>query len=252
MESTFNLLKGKTAIITGCASGIGLSTMELFATCGADVMSIGITKGSLDEVSARLSKEHSVSVIPYYFDISSYDSVKNFYSMLVKENRKVDILINNAGILRDALIPMITEEILKKTYEVNVFGSIFMMQYASRMMMRQKSGSIVNISSIIGTHGNEGQVVYAGSKAALIGVTKSASKELAGYNIRVNAIAPGFIDTKMSRSIPEEKFNERLTQIKMGRIGSPVDVAQCALFLSSDLSSYITGEVIGVDGEMII
>ena len=147
---------------------------------------------------------------------------------------------------------MISSAKLEEAYRVNALGTIYIMQYASRMMMKHKAGSIINTSSIVGVHGNAGQVAYAASKAAVIGITTSAAKELAPLGIRVNAIAPGFIDTDMVRSLSPEKFKERLDSIKMGRIGTPQDVANCALFLASDLSSYITGQVIGVDGGMLI
>lgn len=158
----------------------------------------------------------------------------------------------NAGVLEDALIGMVATEQINYVFKVNTFGVLYCSQYASRLMARNGGGSIILVSSIIGTNGNTGQAVYGGSKAAVIGITKSLSKELANQNIRVNAIAPGFIDTDMARSLSEEKFKERITSIKMGRIGQPEEVANVALFLASDLSSYVTGQIIGVDGGMLI
>jgi 3-oxoacyl-[acyl-carrier protein] reductase len=147
---------------------------------------------------------------------------------------------------------MVTHEQIEKTFSINTFGVLYVAQYAARLMSRNKSGSIINISSIIGTNGNEGQTVYGGSKAAVIGITQSLAKELAPNNIRVNAIAPGFIDTDMTRQLPKDKYQERMESIKMGRIGKPEDIANTALFLASDLSAYVTGQVIGVDGGMLI
>jgi len=160
--------------------------------------------------------------------------------------------VANAGVLDDALIGMVTTDQIKRVFETNTYGVLYCAQYASRLMARNKSGSIINVASIIGTNGNVGQAVYGGSKAAVIGITHSLAKELAPSNIRVNAIAPGFIDTEMARSIPPEKFQERINSIKMGRIGSPDEVAKVILFLASDLASYVTGQTIGVDGGMLI
>ena len=147
---------------------------------------------------------------------------------------------------------MVTKEQIEKTFSINTFGVLYVSQYAARMMSKNKEGSIINISSIIGSNGNEGQVVYGGSKAAVIGITKSLAKELAPSNVRVNAIAPGFIDTDMTRSITESKYQDRMNSIKMGRIGTPEDIANTAIYLASDLSSYVTGQTIGVDGGMLI
>ncbi len=167
---------------------------------------------------------------------------------MFKLTKKLDILVANAGVLDDALIGMVTQSQIENTFNTNTFGVLYCAQYASRLMGRNKCGSIINMTSIMGTHGNIGQAVYAGSKAAVIGITKSLSKELAPLNIRVNAIAPGVIDTDMVATLAAE----RIASIKMGRIGRPEEVANVALFLASDLSTYVTGQVIGVDGGMII
>jgi 3-oxoacyl-[acyl-carrier protein] reductase len=162
------------------------------------------------------------------------------------------VLVNNAGILQDALLGMIPDAMIRQTIDVNTVGPIYHVQEASRLMARNKSGSIINVTSIIGRFGNEGQAVYGASKAALIGLTLSAAKELARHNIRVNAVAPGFINTDMVKQLTEQKYGERMKSIKMGRIGEPEDVANAILFLASDLSSYVTGQVLGVDGGMLI
>jgi 3-oxoacyl-[acyl-carrier protein] reductase len=154
--------------------------------------------------------------------------------------------------MEDALIGMATEAIIQKTFSVNVFAPINMIQYATKIMKKLGRGSIVNISSIVGTNGNAGQIVYSASKGAVISLTKTAAKELAPNNIRVNAIAPGMIDTAMFRSIGEPRISERISKIGMGRLGTAEEVADAALFLASDLSVYITGQIIGVDGAAII
>ena len=147
---------------------------------------------------------------------------------------------------------MVTHTQIENVFRVNTFGALYVTQYSVKLMMRNKSGSIINISSIIATNGSEGYTVYGGSKAALIGITKSLAKELAPNNIRVNAIAPGFINTDMTKNLPKDKYEEILKSIKMGRVGKPEDVANTALYLASDLSSYVTGQIIGVDGGMVI
>jgi 3-oxoacyl-[acyl-carrier protein] reductase len=178
--------------------------------------------------------------------------VRDLYAQIFKRYKRVDILVNNAGVLEDSLVGMVSPAALAKTFHVNVNGVIFNIQYASRMMARQRRGSIVNVSSIIGQSGNAGQTVYGGSKAAVIGITLSAAKELASSGIRVNAVAPGFIETDMTSALPPEKYRERTLSIKMGRVGVADDVANAILFLVSDMSAYVTGQVLGVNGGMLI
>jgi 3-oxoacyl-[acyl-carrier protein] reductase len=178
--------------------------------------------------------------------------VKELFQAIFKQYKRLDVLLANAGILDDALLGMVTKSQIDRVFGANVFGLIYSAQYASRLMARGGGGSIINIASIIGTNGNAGQVVYGGSKAAVLGITKSLAKELASSQIRVNAIAPGFIDTAMTQGLPAAKYSERLESIAMQRIGTPEDVAKAALFLASDLSTYVTGQCIGVDGGMLI
>ncbi len=246
------MLKGKTALVTGATRGIGRKIAEVFAKNGATIILNARDKSKAQEVADELREKFGATVYIVLFDVSSYDEVKNGFKELFKITKKIDVVVNNAGILDDALIGMVTHSQIEKTFGINAFGVLYVAQYAARLMSRNKSGSIINISSIIGTNGNEGQAVYGGSKAAVIGITKSLAKELAPSNIRVNAIAPGFIDTDMTKSLPKDKYNERINSIKMGRIGKPEDIANTALFLASDLSSYVTGQVIGVDGGMLI
>ena len=185
-------------------------------------------------------------------DVSDEVRVKDLFQAVFKAHKRLDVLLANAGVLDDALIGMVNRAQIERVFGVNTFGLLYCAQYASRLMARGGGGSIVNVSSIIGTHGNVGQAVYAGSKAAVIGITKSLAKELADRTIRVNAIAPGFIDTAMTRQLSETKYAERVASIRMGRIGTPQDVARVALFFASDLSAYVTGQVVGVDGGMLI
>lgn len=246
------MLKDKIVFISGSSRGIGKSIAEIFAKYNATLIINGRNKVKLEEVAQNIIDLYKVNVFTSVFDVSCYEQVKIAFKDIYKVYRKIDVLINNAGILDDALIGMVTHKQILKTFETNTFSTLYLSQYASRFMMKNKTGSIINISSIIGTNGNSGQVVYAGSKAAVNGITKSLAKELAQYNIRVNAIAPGFIDTDMTKQLPKDKYKERLESIKIGRIGTSEDIANTALFLASDLSSYVTGQIIGVDGGMLI
>lgn len=245
------MLKGKVCIVTGATRGIGLRIAEYFAGEGAMVFVNGRDAATLDELVDRLNQEgHDVH--PFLCDVSDPVQVKEAFQRFLKVSKTLDVLVNNAGILDDALIGMVSPKQIEQTFSINTYSVLYMSQYASRIMSRNQSGSIINLTSIIGTNGNVGQAVYGGSKAAVIGITKSLAKELAGKNIRVNAIAPGFIDTDMARSIPDEIFTQRVDSVAMKRIGSPGEIAGVACFLASELSSYVTGQVIGVDGGMLI
>ena len=252
MESLLTL-QGKVALVTGSTRGIGWASARLLAQQGATVLVNGRSDSQL--LRQRVDELKSISGAEsegFPFDVGAADGVKECYAAIFKKYRRLDILVNNAGILEDSLLGMVTPENMARVFRVNVEGVILNMQYASRLMARNQGGSIINLSSIIGRVGNAGQVVYGGSKAAVIGITLSAAKELAPTNIRVNAVAPGFIDTDMVRQLPGEKFEERARSIKMGRIGTPEDVAKAVLFFASDLSAYVTGQVLGVDGGMLI
>ncbi|MGP8201773.1 MAG: SDR family NAD(P)-dependent oxidoreductase [Limisphaerales bacterium] len=252
MESLLNL-QGKVALVTGSTRGIGWASARLLAQHGATVLLNG--QANSDQLKARIQEIKTTcgaEADGFAFDVGSAEAVKECYAVIFKKYKRLDVLVNNAGVLDDSLLGMVSQQNLEQTFHVNVKGVILNMQYASRLMARHGSGSIVNLSSIIGRVGNAGQVVYGGSKAAVIGITLSAAKELAPSRIRVNAIAPGFIDTDMTRRLPPEKFQERLAGIRMKRIGTPDDIARAVLFFASDLSAYVTGQVLGVDGGMLI
>lgn len=250
--SKSRLLEGKLALVTGAGRGIGRAVAETFARHGADVLVNARTPNSVDGFCAELSAAHDVRCAPLYGDISSADAVKEMFSHIQKTHKRLDALVNNAGILRDALFAMTPVATMHEVFATNVMGTMYCAQYASRLMSRQKSGSIINVSSIIGVSGNEGQVVYGASKAAVIGLTKSLAKEVGASGVRVNAVAPGFIETDMIKEVPPAKSAKIMENIKMGRLGSPQDIANACLFLASDLSDYVTGQVLGVDGGMII
>ena len=246
------LLDGKVCLVTGASRGIGAATVRRFASEGAIVYANARTPKILDEPCSEMSKEYNTVVKAIYFDVRDETAAKKNVLQIRKENGKLDVLVNNAGVMKDALIGMISKELIQETFETNVFSMINMIQLASKVMMFQKKGSIINLSSIVGIEGNPGQMVYSATKGAVAAMTKTAAKELASLGIRVNAVAPGMMDTDLLRSIGEEKVNEFLKNIRMGRLGTPEDVADAIVFLASDLSRYVTGEILGVDGgEMI-
>jgi 3-oxoacyl-[acyl-carrier protein] reductase len=252
MESSLTL-KGKVAFITGSTRGIGWATARTLARHGATVILNGRTsREKIDQRAGEIREEFGTVCVAFCCDAADPASSKACYAEIFKQFRRLDVLVNNAGVLQDALLGMISDTLVRSTLEINTMGPIYHLQEASRLMARNRGGSIINVSSIVGRNGNEGQAVYSASKAALIGLTLSAAKELAPKNIRVNALAPGFINTDMTRQLTPEKYSERLASIKMGRIGEPEDVANAILFLASDLSSYVTGQVLGVDGGMLI
>ncbi len=242
------LLKNKVALITGTNRGIGKSIVEVYAGNGAIVYANSRDEGSIDDYCLDLSNRYSTTVIPTYFDVTNNDAIRECFTLINKQHKRLDVLVNNAGIMKDAVIGMITDKLIYEVFNVNVNSVFMMIQYATKLMLRNKSGSIINISSIIGINGNLGQTVYSASKGAVNSLTKSASKELAASGIRVNAIAPGIIDTELFRSLGEGKVEEYSQKIKMGRLGTGFDVANAALYLASDLSEYVTGQILCVDG----
>ncbi len=247
-----SLLTGKTAIITGASRGIGEATAKLFAANGADLILLSRDVERLETLKNTLVSEFAIDVNYFAVDIMLDDSIKAAFKSIRALGKKVEILVNNAGIMEDAVLQMVKPELIDKIYQTNVFGLFKVSQLAIKLMIRNRRGSIINLTSIIGTNGNKGQTIYGSSKSAVIGFTKSLSKELAPLNIRVNAVAPGFIDTDMTAGMDPEFYKKNIESIGMGRIGIPEDVAKVNLFLASDLTEYVTGQVIGVDGGMII
>ena len=242
------MLKKKIALVTGCNRGIGKSIVEKFAQNGAVVYANARKLGSLDSICNQDYDEGSI--IPIYFDVTDRAAVRQAYIKVMDEQGRLDCLVNNAGILVDTLITMLDRKTLKDIYEVNVFAVFEMMSYASRIMSKQKSGSIINVASICGDEGGmRGQTAYSSSKGAVIALTKTAAKELGEFNIRVNSVAPGFIDTDMFRSGPKDIQKKLVDGVYLNqRVGLPEEVANVCVFLASDNSSYVTGENIRVDG----
>ena len=246
------LLKDQTAVVTGCNRGIGKAVLELFAENGANILAcVREETEAFSNHIHDLEQRHSVTIDPVYFDLNDSEEVKIGVKAIQQFKKPVDILVNNAGAIFTAPFHMTSSQKLKEMFEINYFSQIFITQNISRIMMRQKSGSIVNLSSSAAIDGNEGRTAYASAKAAMITSTKVMAKELAAYNIRVNAIAPGLIETEMMReSTPDDALASTLQQTCMKRAGRPEEIANAVLFLCSNLSSYITGQVLRVDGGM--
>ena len=246
------LLANKTALITGASKGIGKATALLFAREGAQLVLLARSLNLLEDLKKEIEETTPAKAIIFRADVSVYEDLKKVFDELNQQKIYLDVLVNNAGIMKDAVIQMVPQNLLHEIYGTNVFGTINTSQLAVKSMLKKRGGSIINLSSIVGVEGNLGQSIYASSKSAVIGFTKSLSKELASLNIRVNALAPGFIDTEMTQGMDRKFYEKNIQSIGMKKIGTAEDVARAVLFLASDLSSYVTGQVIGVDGGMII
>ncbi len=244
-------LKGKTALITGSARGIGKAIAERLAAAGAKVVISDI----MEDAAVATDEEFrgkGYEAIAVRADVSSGKDVSKLVEEAVSQFKTLDIVVNNAGITRDTLMIRMKEDDWDMVLDINLKGAFLVSQAAARIMMKQRSGKIVNISSVVGRMGNAGQTNYAASKAGLIGFTKSAAKELAARGITVNAIAPGFIKTEMTDKMPEAAREKLSDNIPLKRLGTPEDIASVTAFLVSDDASYITGQVIGVDGGLLM
>lgn len=245
-----NLLEGKTAIVTGASRGIGKAIALRLAKEGANV---AFTDIAYDDFAKEVEKElqsFGVKAKGYASDASNFEDSQRVVDEIVKDFEKVDILVNNAGITRDSLLMRMTEEQWDMVINVNLKSVFNLTKGILRTMMKQKSGSIINITSVVGVGGNAGQANYSSSKAGMIGFTKSIAKELGSRNVRCNAIAPGFIETEMTHQLPEDVVKGWYEKIPLKRGGKAEEVADTVLFLASDLSSYISGQVINVCGGM--
>lgn len=242
------MLKNKIALVTGCSRGIGRSIAEKFAENGATVYA---NARDLDSLSYLTKKSFDYGqIVPIIFDVTDRPAVREAMVTIKNEQGRLDCLVNNAGILVDTLITMLDRKTLKDIYEVNVFAVFDLISYAARIMAKDGQGSIINIASICGDEGGmRGQTAYSSSKGAVVALTKTAAKELGQFNIRVNSVSPGFIDTDMFRSGPQDIQKQLVEGVYLQqRVGKPDEVANLCVFLASDMSSYINGENIRVDG----
>ena len=246
-----SLLKQKVCIITGAAQGIGKSIAERFALDGAIVYACDRAEGVMDEWAKACSEDNNPRVLPLYFDVTDATAVKSAFMSVFKQEGRIDVLINNAGVVFNKKIGMILRPETELMFRVNVIAVIEMIQLVSRLMARNHSGSIVNIASVTAVLGSPRQSAYSATKGAIMAFTKSAAKELAPLGIRVNAVAPGIVKTERFSELYEEsgeKIDTRIQKIALGRLGTPEDVANACAFLASDRSSYISGQILGVDG----
>ncbi len=244
-------LDGKIAIVTGAAQGIGRAIAETLARAGADVavadLDPGRSQETVDAVVKLGRKALNVKV-----NVADWDDAKAMTDQVVKEMGKIDILVNNAGVTRDGLVMRMKEEDWNLVLQVNLYGTFHCTKAVLQPMTKQRFGRIVNIASIVGAMGNAGQANYAASKAAVIGFTKTVAREYATRLVTVNAVAPGFIDTAMTQTLPADVKETLQKQIPLGRLGQPADIAEAVRFLVSDEAGYITGHVLHVNGDMLM
>ena len=246
------MLNGKIAVVTGASRGIGKAIAMKFAQLGATVViNYNGSAQKAEEVKQSITADGGRAVI-MQCNVADYDACEAFFKDVINQFGRIDILVNNAGITKDGLIMRMSEEDFTNVVDVNLKGTFHCIRFASRQMMKQRSGRIINMSSVVGISGNAGQINYAASKAGVIGMTKSAAKELASRGITVNAIAPGYIETDMTNVLSDKVKEETMKQIPLGRLGQTEDIAAAAAFLASDEAGYITGQVLAVDGGMAI
>lgn len=246
------MLKGKNAIITGTRRGIGRAAVETFASFGANIWACARKQDDTFEEDMRQTADrYSVSIWPVYFDVTDGGQIKEAVQSIRRQKASIDVLVNMVGIVEDSTSFLMTSiDKMKHLFDTNFFAATLLTQYISRLMARQSGGSIVNIASIAGLDGEPAQYEYAASKAAIVGATKHLARELASSNIRVNAVAPGMIETEMGAKIEKELRDHILNKVIMKRMGKPAEIANAVAFLASDYSSYMTGQVIRVDGGM--
>ena len=244
--------ENKIVLVTGAGRGIGASIAKRFASEGAEVI---VNYSGNDEAAQKTVDEITATggqAQKYKCGVNDSESVKVMIDEIIKEFGRIDILVNNAGITKDGLMLRMTDEDFDRVIDVNLKGTFNCTKYVSKYMLKQKSGKIINISSVVGLSGNAGQVNYSASKAGIIGITKSAAKELSSRGITVNAVAPGYVDTDMTKVLSDNIRNEILKNIPLQRMGNVEDISNCVAFLASEDASYITGQVISVDGGMHI
>ena len=243
------MLIGKNIIVTGSNRGLGKEIVSKCASCGANIWACARTESDeFNQYISKLSDENNVWIKPVYFDLGKEEEIKTGVKSIISEKKKIDVLVNNAGIAYGGLMQMTSMDKLREVFDINYFAPIMIMQMVSRIMQRQKSGSIINIASVGGIEANPGYLAYGSSKASLIWATKSVAKELGIYNIRVNAVAPGLTDTTMGNYKSEEELHKTIERTGLKRMAEPIEIANAVAFLASDEASFITGEILKVDG----
>lgn len=243
------MLKDKVCLVTGTSRGIGQKIAEKFAGEGGIVYANARSEGCLEEWAKQITAQATGQIIPIYFDMTKSEEIRQAVMWLKKEQGRIDVLVNNAGMIVNEVLGMISIDKMREMFEVNVFGLMALTQLIStRFMMKQKSGSIVNIASVVGVEGSRGQIAYSASKGAVIALTKSMAKELAPHNVRVNAVAPGMTSTDRLNVAIKDVYKDNIPPIGMGRLGTPENVADACLHFASEQSSYTTGQVLVVGG----
>ena len=244
--------ENKTAVITGASRGIGLATAKKLASQGANIAILYVGNPEEGENAKKEVEQLGVKVGLYYCDVSDFEASKVCVEQIIEDFGGIDILVNNAGIVRDKLALKLTEADFDAVINVNLKGTFNMIKHTYKTFTKKRAGRIVNVASVVGINGNAGQANYSASKAGIIGLTKSVARELAGRNVTVNAVAPGYIGTDMTNVLPDKVKETMKAQIPAKRIGTPEDVANVVAFLCSDEAAYVTGEVIRVDGGLAI
>ncbi|MGW4396075.1 SDR family NAD(P)-dependent oxidoreductase [Amycolatopsis nivea] len=240
-------LTGRVALVTGGTRGIGLATVRALVEAGATVVLTGRDEDRAKAVAAEAGAAAGLAL-----DVTDAKAVSSLVRGVAKEHGALDIVVANAGVLEDALLGMISEDLVDRMFKTNVGGTINTVQAASRVMSRRKSGAIVLLASIVGENGSAGQTAYAASKAAVGNIARSAAKELGRHNIRVNAVAPGVIETDMTSHLGEKVIAERIEDTALGRLGKPEEVAKAIRFLASDEAAFVTGQILGIDGGLVL
>lgn len=246
------MLEGKVAVVTGASRGIGRAIALKLASSGAAVVvNYNGSKEKAEKVRQEIEANGGKASI-YQCNVSDYEACQNMIQNIIEEYGRIDILVNNAGITRDGLLMKMSEADFDQVIDTNLKGAFNTTRFVTRQMLRQKSGRIINMASVVGVTGNAGQVNYAASKAGVIGLTKATAREVASRGITVNAIAPGFIETDMTDVLPDKVKEASVSQIPLGKFGKPEQVAAAVAFLASDDAGYITGQVLNVDGGMVM
>lgn len=247
-------MEKKTALVTGGAQGIGLAICEKLAADGFDIALADVNEAGATAAAEKLAERCAgkITVRPYAADVTDSASAEKTVAAVVSDFDRLDVLVNNAGVTMDGLLIRMSDEAFQTVLKVNLTGAFFMLRAAAKVMLKARTGAVVNIASVVGVIGNAGQANYSASKAGLIGLTKTAARELASRGVRVNAVAPGFIETAMTAKLNDEQKGKLMAEVPLKRMGRPADVAEAVAFLASDAAAYTTGQVLNVCGGLVM